>query len=170
MLVTWSEKIATAVDDAVVRLMSEAPRRAEIESTLSTGGRTILVDGPEQAMAVSNEIAPEHLQLVVADPESLLPLVRNAGAVFCGPWAPAVIGDYVAGVNHVLPTGRTARFASALRVDDFCKHIHVVDLDEAALRVSRRTSGHSQKQKGCRRTAAPSTCGWVANDAAATAP
>jgi len=133
VLVTWSEKTATAVDDAVVRLMSEAPRRAEIESTLSTGGRTILVDGPEQAMAVSNEIAPEHLQLVVADPESLLPLVRNAGAVFCGAWASAVIGDYVAGVNHVLPTGRTARFASGLRVDDFCKHIHVVSLDEAAL-------------------------------------
>jgi histidinol dehydrogenase len=58
--------------------------------------------------------------------------VRNAGAVFCGPWAPAVLGDYVAGVNHVLPTARTARFASALRVDDFCKHIHIVSVDEAA--------------------------------------
>jgi len=132
VLVTWNEETAVAVDAAVERLTAEAPRRAEIESTLSTGGRTILVDGPDQAMAVSNEIAPEHLQLVVVDPESLLPLVR--GAVFCGPWAPAVIGDYVAGVNHVLPTGRTARFASALRVDDFCKHIHVVSLDEAALR------------------------------------
>jgi histidinol dehydrogenase len=60
--------------------------------------------------------------------------VRNAGAVFCGPWAPAAVGDYVAGVNHVLPTAGTARFASALRVDDFRKHVHVVTLDEAALR------------------------------------
>ncbi len=61
--------------------------------------------------------------------------------MFCGPWTPAAVGDYVAGVNHVLPTGRTARFASALRVDDFCKHIHVVELDAAALeRVAPHTA------------------------------
>jgi len=67
------------------------------------------------------------------DPESLLPLVRNAGAVFVGADASAVIGDYVAGVNHVLPTARTARYASALRVDTFLKHVHVVDVDASAL-------------------------------------
>jgi histidinol dehydrogenase len=70
---------------------------------------------------------------MTAEPDKLLADVRNAGAVFCGIWAPAVIGDYVAGANHVLPTGRTARYASALRVDDFRKHIHVVGLDRAAL-------------------------------------
>jgi len=69
---------------------------------------------------------------MTADPESLLPLVRHAGAVFCGPYAPASIGDYVAGPNHVLPTNGSARFAGALRVDDFVKHIHVVTLDERA--------------------------------------
>jgi histidinol dehydrogenase len=68
-----------------------------------------------------------------ADPDELVPQVRNAGAVFCGPWSPAAVGDYVAGVNHVLPTARTARFASALRVDTFRKHVHVVTLDESAL-------------------------------------
>jgi histidinol dehydrogenase len=73
------------------------------------------------------------LELITADPEALVPLVRNAGAVFCGPWSPAAVGDYVAGVNHVLPTARTARFASALRVDTFRKHVHVVTLDQAAL-------------------------------------
>ena len=68
-----------------------------------------------------------------ADPEMLVPEVRNAGAVFCGPYAPAVIGDYVAGVNHVLPTGGTARFASTLRVSNFQKRVHVVSLDREAL-------------------------------------
>jgi histidinol dehydrogenase len=104
----------------------------------------VLVDDPESAMSVTNAIAPEHLELLTADPEALVPLVRNAGAVFCGPWSPAVVGDYVAGVNHVLPTGRSARFASALRVDDFRKHIHVVRVDEAALqRVSRHVQAFS---------------------------
>jgi histidinol dehydrogenase len=70
---------------------------------------------------------------MTADPESLPPLVRNAGAVFTGPFAPASVGDYVAGPSHVLPTYGAARFASALRVDDFLKEIHVVSLDRAAL-------------------------------------
>lgn len=134
VLVTWVPALADAVDEAVGRLVAESPRRVDIESTLAAGGRAVIVDGPAAALAAVNVIAPEHLELLADDPEALVPLVRNAGAVFCGPWAPAVVGDYVAGVNHVLPTARTARFASALRVDDFRKHIHVVTLDEAALR------------------------------------
>jgi histidinol dehydrogenase len=133
VLVTWSDDVASAVDDAITCLLSDAPARADIEATLAAVGRTVLVDGPEHALAVSNAMAPEHLELMTAEPAALVPLVRNAGAVFCGPWAAAAIGDYVAGVNHVLPTARTARFASALRVDDFRKHVHVVDIDEAAL-------------------------------------
>src|SRR5690242_6247791 len=100
---------------------------------MASGGRIVLVRDPAQALEVSNVIAPEHLQLMCADPEDLVPLVRNAGAVFCGPYAPAPVGDYVAGVNHVLPTARTARFASALRVADFQKHIHVVTVGAEAL-------------------------------------
>jgi len=73
--------------------------------------------------------------VLVADPDPLVRLVRNAGAVFVGPWAPAALGDYVAGVNHVLPTARTARFASALRVDTFRKHVHIVTATEAGLAV-----------------------------------
>src|SRR5213595_1643288 len=133
VLVTWDEVVADAVDEAVAKLTTDAPRRAEIEATLTSGGRAVLVDTPAMAVEASNAIAPEHLELITADPEALLPLVRNAGAVFCGPWSPAVVGDYVAGVNHVLPTARTARFASALRVDTFRKHVHVVTLDQAAL-------------------------------------
>jgi histidinol dehydrogenase len=104
------------------------------EAALRAGGRFVLVDGPEQAMEAANAIAPEHLELMCADAEKLARLVRNAGAVFVGVEASAVIGDYVAGVNHVLPTGGTARFADALRVDDFRKHVHVVSLDPGALR------------------------------------
>ena len=74
-------------------------------------------------------MAPEHLELLVDGAEDLLPAVRAAGAVFCGPWSPASLGDYLAGPNHVLPTNRTARFASALRVDDFRRHIHAVSAE-----------------------------------------
>jgi histidinol dehydrogenase len=133
VLVTWDEHVADAVDEAIDALTTSATRRGEIDATLTSGGRIVLVGGPEAAIAAANTIAPEHLELMTADPEELLPQVRNAGAVFCGPWSPAAVGDYVAGVNHVLPTGRTARFASALRVDTFRKHIHVVTFDESAL-------------------------------------
>jgi histidinol dehydrogenase len=70
--------------------------------------------------------------LLVADPEALVTMVRHAGAVFCGPWAPASIGDYVAGPSHVLPTHGSARFAGALTADDFTKPVHVIDVDRAA--------------------------------------
>lgn len=132
-LVTWDEAVADAVTAEVARLVAASPRRADIESTLAGGGYAVVVDGPEQAVDVANLIAPEHLQLMVDGAEGLVPLVRNAGAVFLGPHAPASVGDYLAGPSHVLPTDGTARFASALTVDDFVKHVHVVSLDGAAL-------------------------------------
>jgi histidinol dehydrogenase len=132
-LITWSEEAADRITDAVARLVAESPRRSEIESTLSDGGYAVLVDGPEQALAVSNAIAPEHLELMTADPDALVPLVRSAGAVFTGAYAPASVGDYVAGPSHVLPTYGSARYGSALRVDDFLKQIHVISLDEPTL-------------------------------------
>jgi histidinol dehydrogenase len=132
-LITWSEEAAEAIGAEVARLTEASPRRSEILSTLERGGYAVLVDGPDQAMAVANAVAPEHLELINDDPESLVPLIRSAGAVFLGPWAPASVGDYAAGPNHVLPTARSARFGSALRVDDFRKHIHLVDVDRAGL-------------------------------------
>lgn len=132
-LVTWDEAVADEVVAVVARLVEQSPRRQHLEATLADGGYVALCDDPEQALAVSNAIAPEHLELLVADPEALLPRVRHAGAVFCGPWTPASLGDYLAGPNHVLPTSGSARFSGALRVDDFLKHVHVVDADQAAL-------------------------------------
>lgn len=131
-LITWSEAAADAVCGAIDRLAADAPRRPEIESTLDVNGRCVLVDGPDQAIAVANLIAPEHLELLNADPEALVALVRHAGAVFCGPLAPASLGDYVAGPSHVLPTHGSARYAGALTVDDFTKPVHIVDVDATA--------------------------------------
>ena len=132
-LVTWDTATADAVEAEVARLAAGADRRTEIEATLSHSGYSVLCSSVEQALEVVNEIAPEHLELMVADPEALVPQVRNAGAVFCGPWAPASVGDYAAGPNHVLPTGGTARFAGALGVRDFLKSMHVVSTDRSGL-------------------------------------
>jgi histidinol dehydrogenase len=132
-LITWSEKAADRITEAVARLIGEAPRRADIEANLAQGGYAVIVDGPGRAMEVANAVAPEHLELMTADPEALLPLVRSAGAVFCGPYAPASVGDYLAGPSHVLPTYGSARFSSALGVNDFSKQIHVISVDQPAL-------------------------------------
>jgi histidinol dehydrogenase len=132
-LVTWDEAVADAVEAKVAEIVPRSSRREHLEATLADGGYAVVCDDAAQAIAVANAIAPEHLELLVADPDALLPLVRHAGAVFCGPSAPASVGDYLAGPNHVLPTYGSARFSGALRVDDFLKHIHVVSLGAEAL-------------------------------------
>jgi histidinol dehydrogenase len=136
-LVTWDPAVLDAVTEAVDRMVAVSPRRGDLEATLSAAGIACLVDTPEHAIAVSNTVAPEHLQLMVPeeDADALLVHVRHAGAVFVGDWSPASMGDYLAGPNHVLPTNRTARFASALRADDFRKHIHVVRVTPDAIRA-----------------------------------
>jgi histidinol dehydrogenase len=131
-LVTWDSDVAKAVDAAIDELVAVAPRRDQIRATLESCGYAVVVDDAAAAVAVANAIAPEHLQLMVEDAGALLPLVRNAGATFVGPWSPASMGDYVAGPSHVLPTHGTARFSSALTVSDFTKHHHVIELDRAA--------------------------------------
>ena len=133
VLVTWDPAVIDAVDAAIGDLLVSAPRRADIEATLGAGGRALLVDDADAAVRVVDALAPEHLELVCADADALSGRIRNAGAIFVGPYAPAALGDYVAGVNHVLPTARAARFTGALRVDTFCKHVHVVTTDAAGL-------------------------------------
>ncbi|MGH8989360.1 MAG: histidinol dehydrogenase [Acidimicrobiales bacterium] len=134
-LVTWSEQKADEVEEALERVVASSPRREDLAATLRSGGYTCIVDGPRHAIDVANVVAPEHLELLFEQAEELLGSVRAAGAVFCGPWSPASLGDYVAGPNHVLPTNRTARFASALRADDFCRHFHAVSAQPAAMEM-----------------------------------
>ena len=128
-LVTWDADVADAVDDALARLVAEAPRRDEITSTFASGGFCALVDSPDEALLVVNHIAAEHVEVMTTDPGGFAAGIRHAGAVFLGPLAPASIGDYVAGPSHVLPTFGSARFGSALTVDDFAKVVHVIDVD-----------------------------------------
>ncbi|HMK98989.1 MAG TPA: histidinol dehydrogenase [Acidimicrobiales bacterium] len=132
-LLSWSERSIEEIDRALEEIVAASPRRQELEATLAGGGLAALVDGPAEALALSNAVAPEHLELLVEGAEALLPLVERAGAVFLGPYAPASVGDYVAGPNHVLPTARTARFASALGVHDFCTTVHAVTVEREGL-------------------------------------
>lgn len=123
-LVAWDDAVLDAVVDALAAYVADAARAAEIRATLSTGGRAVRVRDVEQAIEVANLVAPEHLELLVRDADDVVPSIRHAGAVFVN--TPTALGDYVAGANHVLPTGGAARFSSALRVDDFRTHVHVV--------------------------------------------
>ena len=132
-LITWSERAADAIGAAIDRIVDASPRREETLSTLDGGGYIVLVDSPEQALEVSNAIAPEHLELLVEDPDSLVKGVKNAGVIFLGPYAPASAGDYIAGPSHVLPTHGTARFASVLGVEDFIRRVHAVRISATGM-------------------------------------
>jgi histidinol dehydrogenase len=132
-LLCWSDDVADAVNAAIGRLVEEAPRKVEILSTLDQNGYVVVCDGPAQAIEVANVIAPEHLELLCERAAALTAEVHNAGAIFAGPHAPASIGDYLAGPNHTLPTSGTARYSSALTVDDFTKHMHVIEVGEEGL-------------------------------------
>ncbi len=131
-LITWDEGTADAVSTAMDALIADSPRKADITATLAEGGYAVVVDTPQAAIEVANLVAPEHLELLCENADDLVDGVTNAGAVFLGEWSPASIGDYVAGPSHVLPTYGSARFSSALTVDDFLKHHHVISVDRSA--------------------------------------
>lgn len=132
-LVTWDEAVADSVCAAGEKLLAEAPRADEVRATLADGGYVAIVDDKEAAIRVVNAIAPEHLELQCVGAEAMAASVDNAGAIFCGDYSPASLGDYVAGPSHVLPTFGSARFASALTVADFVKDHHVVTVDRTGL-------------------------------------
>jgi histidinol dehydrogenase len=126
------------VAQSMARQMESMPRRAIIEASLAGRGALIHVRDLDEACEIANRIAPEHLELAVADPESLLAKIRHAGAIFLGHHASESLGDYCAGPNHVLPTSRTARFSSPLGVYDFQKRSSVIGVShEAAQRLGR---------------------------------
>jgi len=133
VLLTPSAALIEGVAAEVERQLARLPRKEIAGAALKSHGALVLTRSLEEAVEVANLLAPEHLELQVADPESWLPRVRNAGAVFLGPYTPEVIGDYVAGPNHVLPTGGTARFASALSTEDFVKRLSVIEYAKAGL-------------------------------------
>lgn len=128
------------VEESIKRLLPTLARESIASVSLKNRGALIKVADMEQAIAVSNRIAPEHLELSVADPESLLPQVRHAGAIFMGRFTPEALGDYCAGPNHVLPTSGTARFSSPLGVYDFQKRSSVIMCSAAGASVLSKTA------------------------------
>jgi len=133
ILITNSEAFGKEVKKEVERQLSSLKRRKVASESLDRRGAILIVKNLEQAMQWVNRIAPEHLELTVSRPLSLIKRVRHAGAVFLGPYTPEAIGDYMAGPNHILPTAGTARFSSPLGVEDFIKRTNLLSFTRSAL-------------------------------------
>lgn len=121
VLITDSWELAQAAAKELEEQLKRLERRSIAEVSLQSNSYILVVDRLEAAVDIANEIAPEHLELVIREPDALLPSIKNAGAIFVGEYSPEPIGDYIAGPNHVLPTSGTARFFSPLSVKDFLK-------------------------------------------------
>ncbi|MDD3569745.1 MAG: histidinol dehydrogenase [Lachnospiraceae bacterium] len=133
ILITTEEKLAKEVQLEIEKQTAVLERKEIIEKSINNFGAIIVVDTIEKACEISNGIAPEHMELCTASPFELLPLVQNAGAIFMGHYSPEPLGDYMAGPNHVLPTGGTARFFSPLSIDDFIKKSSIISFSKNAL-------------------------------------
>ncbi len=133
MLVTpdavWAAEVAQEIETQLAKL----PRLEIAKAALANNGSIILVKDLAEAFEVANRVAPEHLELLLAEPWAYLTKVKNAGAIFLGPYSPEPLGDYWAGPNHVLPTGGSARYTSVLSVDDFCKRSSIINYTQKGL-------------------------------------
>jgi histidinol dehydrogenase len=141
ILITTSESLAFQVAAEVQRQLECLPRLEIAAKSLSNYGGILIVDHIDQACNLANEIAPEHLEILTIDNDDVAEKIKHAGAIFFGPYSPEALGDYFAGPNHVLPTGRTARFSSALGVYDFVKRTSIIgysraEMESAAEKIS----------------------------------
>lgn len=132
ILLTPEAALAYGVIEELGRQLRTLPKQAVARRALRNQGAVIVTENLDQAVSLANRIAPEHLELLVRDPRALLARVRSAGAIFLGPTTPEVLADYVAGVNHILPTGGTARFSSPLGVYDFFQRTNVLSVPPEA--------------------------------------
>jgi len=121
VLVATSRELAEAVAGELERLVPQVPRGEIVREALARNSAILIADSLEEAIAFANDYAPEHLEVLTDDPQSIVPRIRNAGSIFLGPYAPVPVGDYASGTNHVLPTGQGARAFSGLSVDDFLR-------------------------------------------------
>ncbi|NOY54323.1 MAG: histidinol dehydrogenase, partial [Deltaproteobacteria bacterium] len=134
ILVATSRSLIDAVEKAIEKQLEELPRREIARKSLDRFGSLIFVPNLEKGAEVANAIGPEHLEVMTAVPKEILGSLENAGAIFCGPFTPEPVGDYMAGPNHVLPTGGTSRFFSPLHVGDFYKRSSLLSFTEAGFR------------------------------------
>lgn len=139
ILITDSKALADQVIIEVEKQLAQLPRKEIAEAALERNGLLLIVEDIMQAMELANLSAPEHLEILTEEPFAMLPYVRNAGAVFLGPYSPEPLGDYMAGPNHILPTGGTARFYSVLNVETFMKKTSIIAYTQKALAA---VSGH----------------------------
>ncbi len=133
IVITTSPVLAEAVKREAAIQLAQLPRQEIAAAALANNGLILIAENIDQAMDLANLSAPEHLEILTADPFQQLPAVRHAGAVFLGPYSPEPLGDYFAGPNHVLPTGGTARFYSVLNVETFMKKTSIIAYTQAAL-------------------------------------
>ena len=133
MLIMTSSKLIEMVLAEIEKQVNVLPRKGLIQKSLENNGAMVLVNSINEAVELANEIAPEHLELCVEEPFSLVGNIKNAGAIFLGEYSPEPLGDYMAGPNHVLPTNGTARFYSPLSVNDFVKKSSIISYNKNAL-------------------------------------
>ena len=133
ILITTSEELAAKVSDEVDKFTAELSRKEIIQKSLDNYGYILVADSLDEAINATNEIASEHMEIVTRDPFSVMTKIRNAGAIFIGEYSSEPLGDYFAGPNHVLPTNGTAKFFSALSVDDFIKKSSIISYSREAL-------------------------------------
>ncbi|RAV09047.1 histidinol dehydrogenase [Paenibacillus contaminans] len=138
VLVTTSERLAGEVQAEVARQLEELPRKAIAAQSIRDYGAILTVGSLSEGIDVVNRLAPEHLELMIAEPWNSIGLIENAGAIFLGPYSSEPVGDYFAGPNHILPTNGTARFSSPLNVDDFLKKSSVISYSKQALLANGR--------------------------------
>ncbi|MDD4584057.1 MAG: histidinol dehydrogenase, partial [Eubacteriales bacterium] len=138
VLLTTSRKIGEETGNEIRRQLEVSPRRHIIEESIKNYGAIIVCSSKKQMICLANEIAPEHLEIMMEDPMDLLQDIRNAGSVFCGDFSPEPLGDYYAGTNHVLPTSGTSRFASPLGVYSFVKRMSYTYYSKEALEDARK--------------------------------
>ncbi|OOB79870.1 MAG: histidinol dehydrogenase [Epulopiscium sp. Nele67-Bin002] len=137
ILATTSEKLANAVKEEIEVQIRELPKHDICRASIDNNGLIVICDKIEDCFDISNELAPEHLEIMLPDPVSFLPKVKSAGSIFLGEYTPEAIGDYYAGVNHTLPTNATSKFSSALSVETFLKKSTFVCYNEDALKASK---------------------------------
>jgi histidinol dehydrogenase len=126
VLITDSKEIAEEVVSKISQYVKSVERSEILEKSIRNNGAVILTSSVDEAVEIANDIAPEHLELMTEEPFSIMPKIKNAGAIFLGKYSPEPVGDYMAGPNHVLPTGGTAKFFSPLGVYDFCKRSSII--------------------------------------------
>ena len=135
LCVTDSLSLAQRVQDEVERQCAALKRNQTARASIDRYGAIVVLEDLSSCVQFANDVAPEHLEILTADPRALLPGVRHAGGVFLGAYAPEALGDYLAGTNHVLPTGGTAKYASPLGVYDFCRRMSVLEYDAPRLQA-----------------------------------